>query len=349
MRRIDLPNIVPGMVIGRSLYNSLGQTLLKSGTMLSANYIRRLEMLGIPCLYIREPSLNLPEVKDVISDETRVTAMVRVRDILEDPSKETIALRTEGALSSVKDIVRELLRNSHAVVNLTDIRLDDDYLFAHSVNVCVLALLTCISLGYTQNKLHEVGLGALFHDVGKIMIPKPILNKPGSLSPEEYAIIKRHADHGYLLLKDIPIAKDIAYQHHERVDGTGYPQALTGGHILETSQIVAMADVFDALTAHRQYRVGFPAHEAYEYLSASGNKAFDMRLLRVFLKNIAAYPSGLTVELSDGSRAIVLDTAPGAPLYPRVRLLSTQSDIELKHSTLHIIKVLTGSESIAGN
>lgn len=340
MRRIDLPHLTPGMVIGRSLYNSLGQTLLKAGTILSANYIRRLELLGIPCVYIHEPHLKLPDIRDVISDETRVTAMVRVRDILLDTNTATIALRADGALRCVQDIVQELLRNSHAVVNLTDIRLDDDYLFAHSVNVCVLALLTGIALGYPKPKLQELGLGALFHDVGKVMVPKPILNKPGHLSPEEYAIVKRHADHGFAILKDMPAIKDIAYQHHERVDGTGYPLSLKGGSILETSQIVAMADVFDALTAHRQYRTGFPAHEAYEYLSASGNKAFDMKLLQVFLKNIAAYPSGVMVELNDGAKAIVLDTPPGAPLQPRVRLLDSRSELMLRDSDSFIVRVV---------
>jgi len=347
MRRIELANLRPGMIIGHSLYNSLGQTLLKAGTALTASYISRLELLGVPCIYVKDPRFEIKQIKNIISDETRMNAMICVRNLLEDPNKETIVLRAEQALNSVKDIIRELLGNRLALVNLNDIRLDDDYLFGHSVNVCVLALLTGVSLNYSPSKLQELGLGALLHDVGKAVIPKAILNKPSSLSPEEYSLVRRHSEYGYQLLRDLPAAKDIAYQHHERFDGTGYPLALNGRQILEASQIVAIADVFDALTASRNYRHSYPAHEAYEYLSALGNQAFDVRLLRVFLQNIAAYPAGLAVLLSDGRRAIVLETALGDALHPRVRMFCTKEDIELRDSGIHIVRVLSPEEAAA--
>lgn len=188
----------------------------------------------------------------------------------------------------------------------------------------------------------------MLHDVGKTQVPKRILDKPGPLTPEEYAMVKTHSAHGYGMLINFPFASSIAYQHHERLDGSGYPRGLKGKEINEESQITAMADVFDALISHRQYRAGFPPHEAYEFLAATGNVHFDITLVRAFLSNVAAYPAGVMVELSDGSVALVLETPHGQPLLPRVRCLfdpelryiASPLEICLGENTLHIRKVI---------
>ena len=348
MRRVEIDYLTPGMVVGRNVYSSQGHVLLKEQYVLTRNYIERLKNLGIPCLYIQEDRLHLPVLRDVISEETRINAMVQVRGLLEEASSAGIVLKTEEISYSITDLVNELLSNRSTVVNLADIRLEDDYLFSHSVNVCVLALLTGISLGYSKGRLYNLGLGAMLHDVGKTQIPKLILDKPASLTPEEYEIVKTHPAHGYRMLRNIPTASIMAYQHHERLDGSGYPRGISGDEITEESQITALADVFDALISNRQYRVGFPAHEAYEFLAATGNIHFDITLVRAFLNNVAAYPTGVLLELSDGRIALALETPHGQPLLPRVRCMFDHNhnylpdpmEFSLGESALHVLRLV---------
>lgn len=340
------------MVVGRSIYNSCGHTLLKEKTILTERYIGRLAGLGIHYLYITS-SLGLPVTSDVVSEETRVNAMVRVRTLLVDAGSGGIALNTEASSQSVSDMVDELLNNKLAVINLADIRIDDDYLFSHSVNVCVLALLTGVSLGYSRSRLHDLGLGAILHDIGKMQVPKWILDKPSSLTPEEYALVKLHSEHGYHLLGNLPIARQIAYSHHERFDGSGYPRGISGTQLSEESQITGLADVFDALTARRSYKPGYPPHEACEFISATGNTHFDIKLVRAFLSNVAAYPTGTMVELSDGCIALTLDTPHAQPLLPRVRCLFDQElrniavplELSLGDTALHVRRVLPADDA----
>ncbi|MBT9176764.1 MAG: Cyclic di-GMP phosphodiesterase response regulator RpfG [Firmicutes bacterium] len=345
MRRISTEFLTPGMVVGRSIYNSRGQVLLREGTVITKRYIERLTLLGAPCVYIKDARLQLPFVIDVLSNATRVSAMIKVRNILEEAEIAGIVINPSAASATVKDMVAELLRHRNTVVNLTDIRLDDDYLFAHSVNTCVMALLAGISLGYTRERLHDLGLGALFHDAGKILVPKAILNKPGHLSPAETEIVRQHPVYGLKVLKDLPVARDVAYRHHERHDGSGYPRGISGSELDELSQLTGMADIFDALTANRQYRPGHPPREAYEYLAAGGNVLFELSLVTAFLKNVAAYPCGEVVELSDQSIAIVLGTAYGFPLHPMVRHLYSGQTIALATSNLDVIRVLPPGEA----
>lgn len=348
MRRVEIDHITPGMVVGRSIYSSQGHVLLKNRCVLTPHYIERLRRLSIPCLYVQDDRLNLPPLRDVISEETRINTMVRVRSLLDEAGNAGVVLKTDESSKLVTGLVEELLNNRNTVVNLADIRLEDDYLFSHSVNVCVLALLTGISLSYSKSRLANLGLGALLHDVGKTQVPKRILDKPDTLTPEEYELVKTHSAHGYKMLINFPLARDMAYQHHERLDGSGYPRGLKGKEICEESQITAMADIFDALISNRQYRAGFPPHEAYEFLAATGNVHFDIALVRTFLSNVAAYPTGAMVELSDGRIALALETPHGQPLLPRVRCLFDQElryiasplELCLGETTLHIRKVI---------
>ncbi|MBS3950761.1 MAG: HD-GYP domain-containing protein [Peptococcaceae bacterium] len=348
MRRVEIDHLTPGMVVGRSIYSSQGHVLLKEQCVLTPHYIERLKSLSIPCLYVQEDKLRLPPLRDVISEDIRINTMVRVRSLLDEAGSAGVVLKTNKLFQLVTGLVEELLQNRNTVVNFADIRLEDDYLFSHSVNVCLLALLTGISLSYSKGRLCNLGLGAMLHDVGKTQLPRRILDKPDSLTPEEYELVKAHSAHGYKMLINFPFARDMAYQHHERLDGSGYPRSLKGKEVSEESQITAIADVFDALISNRQYRAGFPPHEAYEFLAAIGNVHFDIALVRAFLSNVAAYPTGVMVELSDGRIALALETPHGQPLLPRVRCLFDQElryiavplELCLGETALHVRKVI---------
>ncbi len=329
MRRVPINSLCPGMRVGHNIYNSRGGVLICRGVVLNNGYIESLKKLGIPALYIIDD--NLPDFysDDVIDEKSRVSAIKLVGDIL-NGNKSTRS-RLDNALinelrSTVNGIIDQLMENHSLMVNLIDIRSVDDYLFGHSVNVCVLSLITGISLGYNRKRLFILGMGSLLHDMGKILIPTCILNKPGPLTKNEYNVIKQHTEYGYTILSDSNAGIElqsaiIALQHHERYNGEGYPQGLSGDNIHVFSQIVGIADVFDAMTADRIYRKALPPFEAYEMLAASGNYLFDYKLVTAFLGNIAAYPAGSMVKLSSNEIAVVIETPKGFSLYPKVKIL----------------------------
>lgn len=328
MRKLPLGSLRPGMKVARAVYGSSGQALLQRGVVLTSRYITQLRELRVPSLYIDDGLLDDFLVDDVISEETRANAVQQVRGLVtaaERPSsRQTAILRSKGMLRAVDDIVDELLSQRDLIVNLIDIRLEDDYLFGHCVNVCVLALITGVRRKVPRERLLHLGLGAILHDVGKTVVPRNILYKPGPLTDSEFQVVKTHTSKGYEMLKELPEARDIAHEHHERFDGSGYPLRKKGTQVRSNSQIAAICDVFDAVTADRVYRPAHSIHEAYELIAASGNQAFELGLVKDFLYNIAAYPTGSIVQLSDGRIGVCVETPPGLSLLPRIRILLDQ-------------------------
>ena len=332
MRRVPIHALKPGQKVGHQVFNGSGQMLLNSGVILTEKYIGKLYRLGITALYIDDGLLPDIEINDIISEKTRVDTIKHVKDIMgkqnESKSKSGASIiASQETVSLVYDIIDQLLNNNNLIMNLLDIRTLDDYTFAHSVNVCVLSVLTGISMGMVRSQLFHLAIGGLFHDIGKMLVPLPILNKPGKLTSEEFEEIKQHPDTGFNILRNDPnisrYSALIAHQHHERYNGEGYPKGLVGDEIHIFSSIVGMVDMYDALTADRVYRKAFPPHEAYEMILGAGNHLFKHEIINHFLKNVAAYPVGTIVQLSTGEIAIVIETKPGYALYPKVRILFT--------------------------
>ncbi|KAF0197654.1 MAG: metal dependent phosphohydrolase [Bacillota bacterium] len=328
MRKIPVAALKPGMKVARPIYGSSGYVLIQQNVVLSRRYIEQLRQLGVPSLYIDDGLLDGYQIDDVVTDVTRMNAISRVRDLvtdLEQPNPASrIMLRTKEVARNVDQIVSELMSQPDLMVNLIDIRLEDDYLFGHSVNVCVLSLITGISAGLNNKQLVHLGVGAILHDVGKGVLPRNILYKPGPLTNTEFSVVKTHTSEGYSILRDMTHARDVAHEHHERYDGSGYPNGKKGDAISYNAQIASVCDVFDAVTSDRVYRAAYPIHEAVELIAGSGNQAFSLTLIQKFLENIAAYPTGSIIELSDGRIGIVIDTPRGFCQYPRVKLLYDQ-------------------------
>jgi len=358
MRKVSVFSLKPGYKVGRTIYNSVGGILLNKGVILTDRYIRRLIHLGIPFVYVND-GISDVEVDDIITQETRVAAVKQVKRILlEAKESGSLVIKPSLLYDQVSNITKELLAKKSLMLNMIDLRAQDDYTFAHSVNVCVLALMTGISLGFTRDQLAVLGVGALLHDVGKVHIPDEILNKPGKLTEEEFFIMKKHTNYGYEMIRlakglgqEPPI---IAYQHHESYDGSGYPMGIKGDQFHEFAQIVAIADKFDALTANRIYRKAYPSHEAYEMCAASGDYLFKDYIVKAFLHNVAAYSSGELVQLNNGYIARVIDTPKGYALFPRLKLLldhrgrpvNTPKEIALADvEDLCIVKVLNEEEA----
>ncbi|MGY4689060.1 HD-GYP domain-containing protein [Salibacterium sp. K-3] len=357
VKRVDA--LDQGEKLGKALLNDEGKILLNQGVELSAGLIKQLKAKGITYVYVKDPVTDDIEIMQPLRDETRIKALQTMKEEFKMIGKEeNLAGTFQGenlskAFSNIVDMVlNDVKSHNEAVTLLSDVMLYDSYIFTHSLQVTVYALRLAVELGYSDKALREIGLGAILHDVGKMKIPEEILNKPGKLTDEEFDIVKKHTEDGYYLLKDLPnvplLAAHCALQHHERLDGSGYPRGISEQDMHEYAKILGVADVFDAVTSHRVYRKAMQPHEGLEMLYSGAGTLFDYDMVTAFQKVIALYPAGVTVDLSNGGKAVVVKQNQDMPGRPVVRIVeqdgravSSPYDIDL---TSHPDITITGCE-----
>ncbi|MBQ1914580.1 MAG: HD-GYP domain-containing protein [Selenomonadaceae bacterium] len=306
---IDLPlnRLQPGMVMAQSVLNSSGASYLSRGQKLTTGYIERLRQMGVRAIHVSStmtsgPKVPLPE--DVLEERTRAIAVKRVYDMFQQINeKKTFDPVPLGKAS--ESILNDIMTRKGNLVQLTDLRVHDMYTFAHSVNVAMLSSLLGVLCGLSKEQLSELTLGTMMHDLGKISIAKEILNKPGRLDDEEFNIIKRHPVEGSNLIRSMPLpnAKQlsiVARQHHEHMDGKGYPDHRKGDQIHIYGRIAAIADVYDALTSVRPYKKAYAPSVAYHIMKNCSAGHFDEDLLRMFFSNVAIYPVGTVLNTTAG-------------------------------------------------
>lgn len=352
MRRILVEKLREGMILARTLHSYDGNILLNAGIVLKNTYINKLKEMSIRELYVEDEISRDIVIKDVITEETRFEARINIKNAM-DSIRYGKSLDVKPVRNSVCKMIDELMDIQDTMVNLQDLKSNDQYTFSHSVNVCVLALITGISMKYDEGKLRELGIGAMLHDVGKTRVSKEILNKPGNLTEEEFDIVKKHTNYGYEMLKKSNVlstyASYIALTHHERYDGGGYPLGLRGVEIHEFARIVSIADVYDAMTSDRVYRKRININDAVEYLVGMGNHQFDYNIVGTFLEHITTYPPGTCVLLNNGEKAIVVDINKKYSSRPIIRILTDREgqvprdpvEIDLtKNNTLLISEII---------
>jgi len=207
-------------------------------------------------------------------------------------------------------------------------------LYMHSLNVCVYSTLLGIAYGYNRDEQSTLGLGALLHDVGKTRIPMDVLLKPGNLSNAEFSEMKRHTEQGFKLLKDEPniplLAAHCAFQHHERMDGSGYPRGIRGNEIHEYAKWIGIVDSYDAMTSHRVYRNAMLPHQAVEILYSGSGTLYDTEMLKLFRDKVAIYPVGITVRLNSGHRGVVVDINAASVHRPVIRILTDEGGKDIQ-------------------
>lgn len=248
-------------------------------------------------------------------------ANVIIRNIMKDVRLGR-QMQLQYAQPVVDEINQSILRNGGALLSLARVKNKDDYTFQHSVAVCALQVAFCQALGLSAETTQLAGLGGLLHDVGKIRTPDRILNKPGRLSEAEFEIMKCHVVESRKILMETDgiteTSVQVAAQHHERHDGSGYPEGLAGEAISQMGQMAAICDVYDALTSERCYHRAMGPHEALRKLFEWSKFYFNAELVQQFLRFIGIYPVNTLVQLESGLLAVVYEQAENSLLHPQV-------------------------------
>ncbi len=275
MEKVRLENVKPGMILGRSIFLADGRILVRQQTTITANAITKLRELRLPSIYIK--NFNDEELPDIVSDATRSDLIQSIYKLeVGTPGKAGNVIACKHALYQLVD---EIVSNQKIPLHFTDVRLHNDYLYSHMVNVCIVAVKIGLMMGFNQLKLAELALGSLLHDIGMTKISTEILCRIGGLTSEEMREVQLHSKNGYDILRQLPdvsaVSANVAYQHHERFNGTGYPRSLAGNDIHEFARITAVADVFDAMTTDKVYSHAKSIPETLKYLRSLKGIEFD--------------------------------------------------------------------------
>lgn len=259
------------------------------------------------------------------------------------------SIEEKKARKIVDHNVQSVMRNPDALAWMTRLRDEDQYTAEHCLNVCILALIFGRSLGMPEDQMSNLGLCGLLHDVGKIRVPDEILNKPGKLNDKEMVIMRAHAAHGRKLLSASKNmyegAIEVAYCHHERPDGKGYPQGLAADSISLFSKIISIVDVYDAMTCDRVYASAKPTTEALKILYECRGTQFDENLVLAFIQTIGLYPPGSIVTLKNGCVGLVVETNERSRHLPKVLIMRDQERQECSYRLVDLSLTLTGELS----
>lgn len=337
MQKHLLHRVSPGAIIAQDIYGEDGVLLLKKGSAYRPHYTTRFKEAGVHEVYIEEDGFMSKEsineirtslkLNDIIYERTKLHAQAQIKKMM-------VRFKSLGhsdirrISKVVEDIIDQLFNQKDFVFSLSQLRAVDDYTYHHSVNVGVLSLIIGIELGLDQSALLKLGMGAILHDIGKVMIPDELLNKPTRLTPEEYAEVKKHTVYGYKIMKEAGMSEEsaqIALHHHEKYDGSGYTYGLQRTKIPLFARIVAVADVYDAMSNDRVYQKRSTPDKVYREITHLGDKHFDKDIMECFAKHICIYPTGTGVILNSGHRGIVLEQNKLYPESPIIRVFTPET------------------------
>ena len=366
MKKVFILDLEDGMIVGEDILTDSGIMVIPAGVVITRPIVAHLMSLGVEEVTINDEVSDSPspenDKKEQGVESTPVQFYEPNNDNFKQFSKDYANTRDklnktfEGMLekSISKENIEELIDesfnlirsngNSYGIMGmLYSIRNYSDYTYMHSVNVGIIAAMIGKWLGWSEKDVKLLNACGMFHDIGKLMIPKKILDKPGKLTKEEYEIIKSHTIKGYQILKDAGLEENIcscALMHHERYDGKGYPLGISGQKLNRYARVIAIADVYEAMTANRQYRGPICPFDVIAQFENEGFSQFDTEILFVFLRNIVDSYLYSQVELSDGETAEIVLINHQAGSKPVVLTASGKTVNLMLDSTVKIEKIL---------
>lgn len=327
-----------GMMIDQAIIDRTGRILIARKTVLDRFLIDSLRKMGVPGVYIREGEEDPDEEIEVAPETLETIAKLKVADrakvTLSDSVKQRVSQGIQFLYSDTSSsdfantannitysLMQAISENDAVAMNIDALKVSDEYTFKHSVDVATMAMIIARKSGLPDKDVYQIGVAGLLHDVGKSHIPNEILNKAGKLTEEEFTVMKNHTIYGYNILKEkSEISNEIiagVLQHHEKINGRGYPLKLANKQITPYARVLSVADIYDALVTERPYKKGFSAHDALEMIMAMTDE-LDVDFMRSFIDTVILYPVDTSVTLSNGERARVVKNTPHYPMRPKV-------------------------------
>lgn len=322
IKRVNINSLQPGMLVAENVYNSVNQLILPRDAVVTDKSVARLRFHSILSIRVYEDSTIEDLLKDIpapkrsyydkLHDTEEFISFNKSFNSTADLFKDKISSINEEDLHVEASVmvsgIHSLLDSCRTGIQLFDLlhcmRTSDDILYTHSINVALISAIIGIWLGYKSEDIDLLIQCGIFHDVGKLLIPQNIMSKPAALTAEEYNLVKTHTMRGYNLLRNKDIDQKVklsAMMHHERCDGSGYPLGIKGDQIDELSKIVAIADVYEAMTSPRIYRSAICPFDVIAMFEKDGLTLYDPKVLLVFLQNVTQSYLGNNVKLNDGT------------------------------------------------
>ena len=345
--------IKPGMILEQTIADRADRVLIARGTVLDEYHIDSMKKMGVTGVYIRTGVIeekhegNEPVITAQVQQQIdKVKIEDRARVHLSESVKKRVAegvqylyrdTESTGFVDMTRSITDDLMKaiedNEAIAVDISALKVSDEYTFKHSVDVATMSMIVSRQYGLPDEQIYEIGISGLLHDIGKSKIPNEILNKAGKLTDEEFALIKQHSLLGYQILKDKPELSNAiklgVLQHHEKINGSGYPMGATEDKIHIFAKIIAVADIYDALVTERPYKKAFTPRDAVEMIMAMTGE-LDLKVMQSFLESVILYPVGTNVDLSNGEKAKVVANNPKYVLRPTVVGLTSGRVYELE-------------------
>lgn len=337
MRLVPTKFIPNDAVLAEALYSDNGMVLVKEGTRLTDRLVERINQNNIYSVYIKDQH-STGEIEHLVNPLLRQKGHNLVRRIF-DAAGNTKPDGTQAPLPILDmmpelsrlmdDIIYEMTGFKEKQLEYIDIKNTNTYLYSSAINVALISVLIGWELGLNSDMITELFMGGIFHDIGMAMLPKDIVYKKDALELEEKRYILYHPTKGYDYLKDKSFlssyVRAITLGHHEHADGSGYPNRKSGDEIHLLTQIIGIADIYDAMTSDRPYRQALPVNEAMEYIMSVAGKHYSMDIVKAFIKKINPYPAGSLVKLGDGQTAVVRKVPSEMPTRPLISIIEKKN------------------------
>lgn len=355
MKIMNMPTekLYAGLILYEDVYSTLGAVILSKATVIEQHHINKLIMNKVEKVKVlievdnTAEEIEMPDISSIY-DKVKINSFRK--KYIQKVDEVTHIIKAVGRGSYVninqiqnisKHIIHEFDTLSDVVNYLHLVRPLDDYTYSHSLNVSLMSIVIAKWMGLSEKQVDEVAIAGLLHDIGKTRVSHDLLSKPGRLTPQEFEEVKKHTILGYMLIEKVAdIAPEIKYailMHHEKIDGTGYPTGATESQIPLYAKIIAVADIYDAMTSNRSYRDRLCPFEVIKEFEMQTYGKLDTKVLSIFLKNIANSYLGDFVELGNGEIAEIVFINSNRVWQPIVRSGEDYIDLSM-HSENNYIK-----------